>query len=73
MPKNPGSFMPENDTAQRPPGKSTFCLIDPAPKQIRIEPVFQHDSRNRYADSLADRYYPGLELLAIASPTTLRE
>jgi len=45
-------------------------LIDPAPKQIRIEPVFQCNCRNRYADSLAGRYHLGLELLAIALPTT---
>lgn len=61
-------------TAQRPLGKSTFCLTDPAPQQIRVEPVFQRDCRNRYADSLAGRYHLRLELLAVALPTTtLRE
>lgn len=60
--------------AQRSSGKSTFCLIDPASKQIRIEPVFQRDRRNRYADSLTGRYNLGRELLAVAlTTTTLRE
>jgi hypothetical protein len=36
--------------------------------------VFQRDRSNRYADSLAGRYHLGLELLAVALPTTtLRE
>lgn len=61
-------------TAQRSLGKSAFRLIDPAPQQIRVEPVFQSDRRNRYADSLAGRYHLRLELLTIALPTTtLRE
>lgn len=61
-------------TAQWPLGKSAFSLIDPAPQQIRVEPMLQRDRRNRYADSLAGRYHLRLELLAIALPTTtLRE
>jgi transposase-like protein len=31
---------------------------------------WQRDCRNRYADSLASHYHLGLELLAIAVPTT---
>nr|WP_260426819.1 hypothetical protein [Burkholderia sp. Bp9142] len=55
-------------------GKSTFRLIDPAPQQIRVDPVFQRDGRNRYADSLAGRNHLRFELLVVASPpTTLRE
>jgi len=49
-------------------------LIDPAPQQIRVEPVFQRAHRNRYTDSLAGSNHLRFELLAVAlQTTTLRE
>lgn len=57
-------------TTQRSLGKSPLRLIDPAPQQIRVEPVFQRDRSNRYADSLARSYHLRLELLAVPLPAT---
>lgn len=58
-------------TAQRSLGKSAFRLIESTPQQIRVEPVFQRDRRNRYADSLTGSNPLRFERLVGALPTTM--
>lgn len=57
-------------TARQALRKSAFCLIDPPPQQVRVEPVRQRDCCDRYSGSVAGSYYRGLELLAVASPAS---